>query len=342
VDNLWQEFEGLLTKQSLQESDQDYFIPKPYYRSVEGELCSDFETLKNLWKLRRVSNSVRLIERKNHLIYYQIITNNNQTLFGKIVVEGRLIKYIYENILDVDKKRYFCVISYDGSNFEGYQKQLNKRTIQGTLEDALKNVFNEETQVHASGRTDKGVHAYHQTIHFDGDTKVPLKNLKMVIKQYLPEDIDLKSIEEKPPIFHARYDAIEKTYMYHIDFGSYDVTNRNYRWYVAPFDIVLFKEALYDVVGVHDFSSFTKTTEKNAIRKIIDVSFEESATELKVYLKGNGFLRYMARNLIMAAYLISSKELTMSMKELLRSKDNTLLRHIASPSGLYLFDVSYD
>lgn len=338
----WLVLERLLKQSSLEDCDQKYFTKQPYYRSVNSELCSDYESLKTLWSKRVVGSDIHLLEDKHHLLYYQMDLQGKESLYGKIVFEGDLIKYLYETILENSKKRYFCIIAYDGSAFEGYQKQLNKRTVQGVLEEVLEEVFHKETQVHASGRTDKGVHAHHQTIHFDGETNIPLDRLKMVLKQYLPEDIVVKSIAMKPPIFHSRYDVVSKTYMYHIDYGTYDVTKRNYRWFVEPFNVEIFKQALNSIVGIHDFSSFTKTTDKDTVREIMDVSFVEQREEIKVWIKGKGFLRYMARYLIMAAYLIATEQLTISMEELLRSKDNSLLRHIASPSGLYLYDVSYE
>ncbi|MGS0972581.1 MAG: tRNA pseudouridine(38-40) synthase TruA [Candidatus Izemoplasmataceae bacterium] len=338
----WGKIEELLKKSILEDEDYKYFTNHPYYRSTKGQLCDDYESMKALWPERIVRNDIRVLEDKEHMLYYKMKLDEKESLYGKILFDGHLIHYLYETMFDDSMKRYFCVVAYDGSGFEGYQKQLIKRTVQGVLEEALHLVFHKETQVHASGRTDKGVHANHQTIHFDAETKIPLNSLKMVIKQYLPEDIVIKSIEEKPPVFHSRYDVTSKTYMYHLDYGVYDVTKRNYRWFVNPFQVENFKKALSVILGKHDFASFTKTTDKHTVREVIDVSFEENGTEIKVWIKGKGFLRYMVRNLIMAAYLIATEELSISMEELLRSKDNTLLRHIASPSGLYLYDVSYD
>jgi tRNA pseudouridine38-40 synthase len=338
----YQLIESLLKQKKLSNSDQQYFSDNPYYRSFDGVLSSDFSTLQELWNTRKIGKDVKIIEEKDHLIYYQMSIDHQFMVYGKIVFDQDVIKYLYETIKDKHMKRFFCVISYDGTLFEGYQKQVGKRTIQGVLEEALKNIFHEEVQIHASGRTDKGAHAYHQTLHFDVDTKIPIDSFQLVLKKYLPEDIVVKKVEEANPIFHARYDTVSKTYMYHIDYGEYDVTKRNYRLFVAKFDTNKFKKELLSIVGEHDFSSFTKTTKKDTIREIMDVNFEESSTDIKIWIKGNGFLRYMVRNLIVAAYLIATNELDISMEELLRLRDNTIIRHIASASGLYLYDVSYE
>lgn len=332
----------LLSQKELSKEDEKYFVKSPYYRNLNGLLFGDYSSVRDQWSNRIIGENIEFLEEKNHLIYYKMKINNLEAIYGKIVYENDRIRYLYETRMLNDKTRYFCVISYDGANFEGYQKQVGKRTVQGVLEDVLKNVFKESVQVQASGRTDKGVHALCQTIHFDGTTKIPVYKLIMVMRQYLPDDIVVESIEEKPAIFHARYDVISKTYLYHLDFGKFDVTKRNYRWFVKNFDRDRFKVELFSIIGEFDFASFTKTTDKNTVRQILDVSFDENDTELKVWIKGTGFMRFMMRNLIMAAYLIATNQLDYSMKDLIEQKDNTILKLKAEAGGLYLVNVSYE
>ena len=334
--------QSILTKNAIATDDKDYFVVNPYYRSVDGELSSTFEDLQKLWTRKRTNVGFTWIESNKHMKYYRLTMEDGHTLLGKVFFKDNKISYLYETLFVENKKRYFCEISYDGTLFEGYQKQVDKRTVQGEIERALKAIFKEKIRVHASGRTDKGVHAYQQTLHFDLDTKIPLKRMRMIMNQYFPEDIYCRQIVEKPQVFHARYDTVYKTYMYHLDFGEFDVMKRNYRWYVKTFDLARFHESLNSVVGEHDFASFTKTTEKDTCRTIFGVDIEVEDKQVKVFISGDGFLRYMVRNIIMAAYLIASKEVNYTMEELLLAKDNTILRQMAEPTGLYLYEVGYE
>jgi tRNA pseudouridine38-40 synthase len=336
------ELVALLSSNQVSKKDASFFVQEPYYRNHKGELGSTFEDVKRLWSNNRIEDSFLCLEETSTVKYYRLTLKNGTKLDGKVVLNKEGIAYIYEDIADLEKTRYFCVVSYDGTLFEGYQKQVNKRTVQGEIEQALYEVFQTNIGIHASGRTDKGVHAYHQTFHFDGKTNVPTEKLKMVIGQYLPDDIFLKSVEEKPSVFHARYDTVSKTYMYHLDAGPYDVTKRNHRWYVDAFDVQVFKDALRSLIGRHDFASFTKTTEKQTVRTILDLFFVDKDKELKVFIRGDGFLRYMVRNLVMAAYLIACGKVDYTMVELAEKRDNRVLRQLADPAGLYLYDVAYE
>jgi len=334
--------QSILTKNAIATNDKDYFVVNPYYRNIDGELSSTFEGLQKLWTGKRMMTSFQWIESNKRMRYYCLTMEDGNTIVGKVYFKDNKISYLYEALFEENKKRYFCEISYDGTLFEGYQKQVNKRTVQGEIEGALEEIFKEKVRVHASGRTDKGVHAYRQTLHFDLDTKIPLKRMRMIMNQYFPEDIYCRHIVEKPQVFHARYDTVFKTYMYHLDFGEFDVMKRNYRWYVKTFDLARFKDSLNSVVGEHDFASFTKTTEKDTRRTIFGVDIEVEDKQVKVFISGDGFLRYMVRNIIMAAYLIARKEVNYTMEDLLLAKDNTILRQMADPTGLYLFEVGYE
>ena len=119
--------------------------------------------------------------------------------------------------------RYFMCFSYDGSKYNGYQKQPRKKTVQGELEKALTKINSErKVSVVASGRTDAGVHAYNQRAHFDLDKEIKCTRLRQSLNSLIPDDIYIKSICEVSDEFHARFDVKAKEYIYKINMGSYN------------------------------------------------------------------------------------------------------------------------
>jgi tRNA pseudouridine38-40 synthase len=265
--------------------------------------------------------------------------DNNGPRVGRIDLKDKIDKIYFTN--DTGKKRVKCRIAYDGSRFYGFQKQQTRRSVQGELEAALSSIFNVPTKVIASGRTDRGVHALDQVIHFDYDQNITPENLLFVFNHFCPDDITVLSCEEVHPTFHARYDAISKTYMYVINKNEVDIFKRFYEVHFEDFDAETFKNTLNHCIGTYDFSSFTTTQEGDGKRTIHSINFIEDEHVLKVFIKGSGFMRYMVRYLVMAAHLISSSQLTISMRELIELKDNTILKDKAPAEGLYLYAVEY-
>lgn len=259
----------------------------------------------------------------------------------KFVFKDDLIYQVYEIKKLVGKKRIKCIISYDGSTFNGYQKQDDEITIQGAIEKALNESLNEEVSIHGSGRTDKGVHAYNQVIHFDTATNIPGENIKKVVNKYLPDSIHIKESIDAHETFHSRYDILSKEYVYKLNIKEYNVIQRDYEWYPEDFDIARFKEELLSIKGRHDFTAFTKTLKKDNYRVIQDIRFKETDTHLSVYIKGNGFLRYMVRNIIGYAVSIAKGKTDLTLLKVIESLDNNLIKDIAPASGLYMNNVVY-
>lgn len=280
------------------------------------------------------------IEKQNN---YQLVTIRmmKDKLISKILIKDNLIYKVYETKI-TNKRRIKCVISYDGSAFFGYQKQLNQRTIQGVIEETFERIFNQVITIHSSGRTDKGVHATNQVIHFDISMNIPVVNMRKLLNSYLPKDIYIKEVVEENQTFHSRFDVTKKTYCYKINIKEYLPYNRNYEWYLSTLDISQYKESLSAIVGTHDFTSFTKTTTGSTHRTIYNVEVVHRGDYILTYITGNGFLRYMVRNIIAAAVNISNRKLQYSMEYLLKSKDVTLLKEKAPASGLYLDGVEYN
>ena len=134
--------------------------------------------------------------------------------------------------------RYKVTVSYDGTNFKGWQIQPDSRTVQQEIEKALSSINKEKTNIHASGRTDAGVHAIAQVFHFNSDLNLDDGIWIKAINGHLPWDIRVTNVEKVSDSFHARYHACSKTYRYIINTDAYDVFNRNYIYqYNKPLNV---------------------------------------------------------------------------------------------------------
>src|SRR5690625_3718960 len=152
-------------------------------------------------------------------------------------------------------KKYLCTITYDGTNFSGFQIQPHQRTIQGEIEQALKKMHKgKDVRIHSSGRTDTGVHALGQTFHFKSTIQIQTKNWTRALNAILPEDVYVKRVDEVPPPFHARFDVKEKEYRYFVRTDAeVNVFQRNYIYhYPKALDLASIKKACHYFQGTHD------------------------------------------------------------------------------------------
>ena len=175
--------------------------------------------------------------------------------------------------------RYLIKFSYDGSRYCGFQTQKGLETIQEKMEEALTKINNGKfTNIVATGRTDKGVHALAQYGHADIDVNITEKKLKRAMNSNLPDDIHVIEVKQVSDDFHARYNVKSKTYQYIINTNEYNPLERNYVFqYNYKLDIVKMNEAIKYFLGEHDFRAFvTDNKEKeNCIRKITKASIKE-------------------------------------------------------------------
>lgn len=243
-------------------------------------------------------------------------------------------------------QRVKCIISYDGTSFSGYQVQLDKRTVQLELERVLAIMHKRDVRVVASGRTDAGVHAYGQVIHFDTDLQIPASNWVKAFNAMLPEDIAILSAEYVDDSFHARFDPVGKQYRYVIDLGAIrNPLRRNYAYhYPYSLDIEKIREAIPYIVGTHDFTSFSavRTDVKDKVRTIHRIDCIQEGNELTLIFEGNGFLYNMVR--ILTGTLIevgSGKRKPEELKKILESRDRAAAGKTAPAQGLYLWEVYY-
>lgn len=241
--------------------------------------------------------------------------------------------------------RYKVVIKYDGTNYYGFQKQKDKITIQSELEKVLNKIFNESINITGCSRTDKKVHANYFVFHFDSDKEKNISKLMISMNKLLPDDIYVKGVNVANNLFHARYSVISKKYMYVINMEEYDPVTRNIiLQYGKKIDINLLKEASKYLIGKHDFKSFTSDNEKEStIRTINYINFEIDKNLLKIYISGDGFLKYMVRNIVGLFLEINDGIKNVNdVNKVLESKDRTKLGKKALPNGLYLEEVIYD
>ena len=246
--------------------------------------------------------------------------------------------------------RYKAIIAYDGTHFNGFQKQPNGRTVQEEMEKTLKKMANgKEITVFGSGRTDAGVHAMGQVIHFDYPEERPLERMRFALDTQSSEDIAVKAVEIVSDDFHARYLVKEKTYQFRVDIGNpRSPFRRHYASYFPyPLDLSKIQRALPDLIGTHDFTSFcaSGSSIEDKVRTIYEAKMEvnEAGDELLFTFRGNGFLYKMIRILVGTLLKIGNGRLSEdSIPEIIAKKDRNAAGPTAHPEGLYLYEVVYD
>ena len=242
--------------------------------------------------------------------------------------------------------RYLINFSYDGSNYNGYQKQKGLNTIQGKMEEALFQINNhKKTKFSSSGRTDAFVHAYNQYGHADIDVDITEYKLKRALNSLLPSDIYVKSAKKVDDEFHSRYNAKKKEYVYKINMGEYNPIERNYVYQLGKsLNVDKMLEALKQIEGEHDFKylSSNEIKEKNTIRTIYSTKLKVKGDYVELSFIGNGFLKYMVRTIVGILIYIGLEKYDVSIiNNILNGKEKTNYKKIAPPEGLYLKDVTY-
>jgi tRNA pseudouridine38-40 synthase len=240
------------------------------------------------------------------------------------------------------------MISYDGTDYEGWQRQAEgKRTIQETLETAISRIFNTRITVLASGRTDTGVHAEAQIVHFKAPKDPTNMKLVRALNSILPESIAVKKAWIVPEEFHAQKSATKKTYRYLIHNSPIpDPLRRRYTaWIKKPLNIEKLNEITKPLIGEHDFKSFqtSGTILKTTVRTILAAKWsivDENLVEFRI--SGTGFLKQMVRNIVgTAIYLYQNDFPPEEMGRILAARDRQIAKNTARPEGLRLVSVEY-
>ena len=242
--------------------------------------------------------------------------------------------------------RFLIKFSYDGTNYSGFQAQKGLNTIEKEMNNALTKVNNgKKTNITATGRTDKGVHALSQYGHADIDVNITEKKLKRALNSNLPDDIHVIDTKIVDDDFHARYNVLEKTYKYILNTKEYNPIERNYVFqYNYELDIDSMKEAIKYFIGKHDFRAFvTDNKEKeNCVREITKAKITKDKGKIIFTFTGDGFLRYQVRNMVGILIRVGENKLSPEdVDKILKSKDRTKSGKTAPSEGLYLVNVKY-
>ncbi|MGD8718625.1 MAG: tRNA pseudouridine(38-40) synthase TruA [Candidatus Zixiibacteriota bacterium] len=235
-------------------------------------------------------------------------------------------------------------LEYDGTDYAGWQIQPDVVTIQGALEEALATVLKEETRVHAAGRTDAGVHAAGQVVHFQTSVAMTPDEFRRALNSLLPGDVRVVAAEEAPADFHARFSARSRSYRYAVTFDDSVFTRRHAYCVAGPLDMEAMREAAALLVGEHDFAAFGNASDDydTSVRRVTEIRVEETLTGLEVYVTANAFLYKMVRNVVGTLLRVGRGELAPAdVGRLLAGKERAAAGTPAPPAGLTLLRVSY-
>ena len=244
------------------------------------------------------------------------------------------------------RMRIALMVEYDGSRYHGWQAQTGLHTVQQVLEYALSRVANHDVSVVCAGRTDTGVHATNQIIHFDCESERTIRAWIHGANSFLPKDVCVKWGREMPDEFHARFSALARRYRYVI----YNAPIRpallrsNVTWQYRPLDHRLMHEASQLLLGEHDFTSFrsVECQSKTPMRTINSLQVTRNGDFIAIDINANAFLHHMVRNIAGVLIAVGSGRKTVSwVHDVLLAKDRRLGAETAPPYGLYLAGVVY-
>lgn len=239
------------------------------------------------------------------------------------------------------------IIEYDGTAYHGWQRQAEGRTIQAEIESALATMTQASITLIGSGRTDAGVHALAQSAHFFCDTRIGPSALKNGLNSILPADIVIRGCREVSADFHARFDAVAKTYHYRIrNHPTPCAIGRQYAWHIrAPLSTAAMNAGARHILGTHNFKSFegAGSPRSDTHRTIFSAEwFTVPEHVLEFRITGSGFLRYMVRNIVGALTAVGQGKLAPeTIGALLSEKDRRQAPATAPPHGLFLVKVDY-
>lgn len=239
--------------------------------------------------------------------------------------------------------RYKAILSYDGTQYSGYQKQVNQLGIQTVVEKAFRLMTQIDIPTFAASRTDKGVHALYQVLHFDSDIILDSTHWVEALNKRLPVDIRMLKVMPTHEDFHARHSAKSKRYIYKIAKQPSTAFTGNHEVYVKNFNIDLVKPILNDIVGTHDFRGFSPNREnKPPVKTIYSFDYKETKSHYIFNIHGNSFLRYMVRIIMGNVIAVGvGKKPSNQLKILLETKDRSLSAKTAEAKGLYLKHIYY-
>ncbi|MGV8057927.1 MAG: tRNA pseudouridine(38-40) synthase TruA [Smithellaceae bacterium] len=263
------------------------------------------------------------------------VQSGNYTQNGQIRQEQASMTYKYKIILE-----------YDGTNYSGWQKQNNAKSIQGALITAAQNFLDSPVEIQGAGRTDAGVHALAQVAHLESSKKINPETLRIGLNDNLPASINVLHVENAPARFHARHSAVSRSYLYLIARRRTAFGKRYVWWIKDNLDIKKMQRAIDVFSGFHDFSSFAdKRMDKETSTKVSieDVQLKEFPDIIALRVVGSHFLWKMVRRIVGITAEAGRGKLTIrDIEQMLNSHSDIPAQLTAPPSGLYLEKVLYE
>ncbi len=238
-------------------------------------------------------------------------------------------------------------VEYDGAPYCGWQSQTGGCGVQDFLENAIKNIAEHDIRIHAAGRTDTGVHAMMQVVHFDTETIRPDSAWVRGVNAFLPDSIRVLWAKIVDDEFHARFSATQRSYQYLLANSATGpaIKAQQAGWYHLPLSVSAMQEGVAYLQGEHDFSAFraSECQAKSPIKNLQVASIKAHGEFVIFNFSANAFLQHQVRNMIGALiYVGNGKNPPEFIKNLLEQKDRTLSPPTFSPNGLYLAGVAYD
>lgn len=252
----------------------------------------------------------------------------------------------HQKINTQSNNRFQLCIEYEGTRYSGWQRQENARTVQGELFKAAREIFGENNfDIQGAGRTDSGVHALCQVAHLEVHTMLAPEIIKIKMNDLLPHDINILEIKKTSKTFHARHDAVRRSYIYQIS-RRRTAFGKNYVWWVKDkLDFNSMNEAARLFVGMHDFISFAEKDplEKSTKVLIEDIQVLEEGNLILIRIVGSHFLWKMVRRIVGVLVEAGRGKLTPQQIIIwLNIKSSEPAKYTAPPSGLFLEKVVYN
>lgn len=243
-------------------------------------------------------------------------------------------------------RRLALTLKFDGSAFAGWQRQPEKRTVQGVVESALSRICGQGVTVVGCSRLDAGAHARRHVSHFDTSSGLPVAEMFRALGAVLPQDVVPLDLREVSAVFHARKDASLKTYEYVLSTASArPLWNRAYCWHVpAKLDLSAMRRAARRLVGEHDFASFQNagSSVKTTVRKIESARVIRSGEKVRIRLSGSGFLKQMVRAIVGTLVDVGHRRIPAEeLGRILERRRRAAAGRTAPARGLFLVDVHY-
>jgi tRNA pseudouridine38-40 synthase len=243
------------------------------------------------------------------------------------------------------KARLKLYIEYEGTRYSGWQIQQNAKSVQGKILEAAEALFGREiVEFKGSGRTDAGVHALCQVAHMEVTTMLAPEIIRMKLNDELPSDINILEVEKADYNFHARHDAVSRSYIYQIS-KRRTAFAKNYVWWIKDrLDVNKMKEAAVHFVGMHDFASFADKDNLEKSTKVLlqDVQLKEEGELILIRITGSHFLWKMVRRIVGVLVEVGRGNFTeKDIDHLLEEESNAPAKYTAPPSGLFLENIYY-